>query len=158
MFFVIKCVFVCVCVHPDSKLRVTGGPWFSYFSCRGAGADLPIRSNEAMASQWKQGLITLVYLHVQSGSQFPVRICMSCPQLRCTCSGHVRNGNQFHVRIHMSCPQFHARICMSCQQLHYIFAGHVRRTLFYLNQQASPNENHGQELIIQLISRAWPCC
>ena len=40
------------------------------FCSRGAGADLPIRSNEAMASQWKQGLITLVYLRVQSGSQF----------------------------------------------------------------------------------------
>ena len=38
--------------------------------CRGAGAALVIWSNEAMASQWKQTLISLVYLHVQSGSQF----------------------------------------------------------------------------------------
>ena len=111
---------------------------------RGAGADLLIRSNEAMASQWKQGLIALVYLHVQSGSQFHVRICMSCQQLHYTRSGHVQSGSQFHDRIRVS-----------CQQLRYILSGHVCRTLLYLNQQASPSENFGQEPIVQLIVRVW---
>ena len=32
-------------------------------------------------------------------------------------------------------------------------SGHVRRTLFYLNQQVSPNENFGQEPIAQ----SYPC-
>ena len=33
-----------------------------YSFSRGAGADLPIQSNEAMASQWKGGLINHLYL------------------------------------------------------------------------------------------------
>ena len=33
-----------------------------FSSCRGTGADLPILSNEAMASQWKHSLISRVYL------------------------------------------------------------------------------------------------
>ena len=40
---------------------------FSFPCSRGTGADLPIQSNEAMASQWKQGLITLVYLQPVPG-------------------------------------------------------------------------------------------
>ena len=33
---------------------------------------MPIQSNEAMASQWKQGLITLVYLQFENGCLFAV--------------------------------------------------------------------------------------
>ena len=51
-------VRVCVCVNACTwRLQCT---FFS--SCRGTGADLPILSNEAMASQWKHSLIICVYL------------------------------------------------------------------------------------------------
>ena len=45
-------VCVCVCKRLDMALSM----------CRGTGADLPILSNEAMASQWKHSLISCVYL------------------------------------------------------------------------------------------------
>ena len=51
-------VSVCVCVNACTwRLPCT---FFS--SCRGTGADLPILSNEAMASQWTHSLISCVYL------------------------------------------------------------------------------------------------
>ena len=35
---------------------------WTFRNSRGTGADLPIQSNEAMASQWKGGLINHLYL------------------------------------------------------------------------------------------------
>ena len=47
-------VFVCVCESPDHSLRVLGSHFaIVSYSSKGAGADLPIPSNEAMANQWK---------------------------------------------------------------------------------------------------------
>ena len=50
---------------------------------------------------------------------------------------------------------------MSSQDGHliscHLITGHVRRTLLYLNQQVPPNENFGQEPIVQFIIRVCVC-
>ena len=56
------CVCVCVCVYVCVCVCVTRLKRRKTSTSRGTGADLPIQSNEAMASQWKGGLINHLYL------------------------------------------------------------------------------------------------
>ena len=51
----------CVCVEHLNRCKTSF--FYTVRTCRGAGANLPIQSNEAMAFLWMSGLINHLYLH-----------------------------------------------------------------------------------------------